>query len=184
MKKSIVAVVAVAASVFLLGACEKVKMADEAAPGTEPAVQDDSPAEVISATTGTAATVAIVTANGPVNFTVQVARTDEQKAAGLMNHESLGEDAGMWFDFSSTGMGVYPFWMKDTLIPLDWIFVDDAMKIVEVKADNQPNDETKYPPQGAEGPRFQYVLEVKAGVAAKHGIKAGDAVQLRVGPAN
>ncbi|HPQ80505.1 MAG TPA: DUF192 domain-containing protein [bacterium] len=185
MTRSIVfAAVLLTAFVLFLGACEKVKMEEGGAPVTDSAVQDEFPAGSVEATTGTPATIAIETANGPVNFTVQIAKTDEQKAAGLMHHESLGENAGMWFDFSSTGMGVYHFWMKDTLVPLDWIFVDDEMKIVDIKADNKPNDETMYPPEGAEGPRFQYVLEVKAGTASKNGIKTGDTVQLRVGPAN
>ena len=95
-----------------------------------------------------------------------------------MNRESVADGSGMWFDFSDTGMDKYPFWMKDTLVDLDWIYVDDGMKVVAVKANNKAKDETKFAPDVP----FVYVLEVKSGVADKLGVKLGDVVAFGVGP--
>jgi uncharacterized membrane protein (UPF0127 family) len=72
--------------------------------------------------------------------------------------------------------GHYPFWMKNTLIPLDMIWIDSGQRIAHVKHDVPPcqvADCPSYPPNVP----ARYVLEVSAGVARQHGLKAGD--QLR-----
>ena len=113
----------------------------------------------------------------PDNFavTVEVAADDATRAQGLMYRDQLAADRGMIFLFAQSGD--YPFWMKNTLIPLDMIWIDDAKKIVHVasnvppcKADPCPS----YPPNA----NSKYVLEVAAGVAAKHGLKNGDALRF------
>lgn len=63
--------------------------------------------------------------------TVELAVTESQREIGLMNRSSLDEKAGMLFIFETTGK--YPFWMKNTLIPLDIIWMDDEYKIVSVQ---------------------------------------------------
>ena len=68
--------------------------------------------------------------------------------------------------------GVYPFWMKNTIIPLDMIWVDTAHKVVSVQHDVPPckaDPCPSYPPTGA----ARYVLETAAGVAKKHRLEAG-----------
>ena len=68
------------------------------------------------------APLTIVTASGPHKFTVELATTPEQMEQGLMFRQSLAPDAGMLFDFRTPSMAT--MWMKNTLIPLDMLFVD------------------------------------------------------------
>ncbi len=106
---------------------------------------------------------------------VEVVADDETRAQGLMFRDSLAQDRGMIFFFPEPGE--YPFWMKNTLIPLDMIWIDDQRRIAHVehsvppcKADPCPS----YPPNA----RARYILEVAAGVAAKHNLKAGDTLRF------
>jgi uncharacterized membrane protein (UPF0127 family) len=96
---------------------------------------------------------------------VELAANDETRQQGLMFRDHLPDATGMLFLFPEAGE--YPFWMKNTLIPLDMIWIDTNKQIVHVshdvppcKADPCPN----YPPNAI----ASYVLEVPAGVAAKH----------------
>lgn len=157
--------------------CEKMKPTEETvqpAP-TIAAPKEAPPAEAAPTTPGTMATIVV----GQASFNVWIAESDEDRAKGLMKRESLPENQGMWFVFPVSEN--YSFWMKDTLIPLDWIFVDvdgsGQMKVVDIKADNKPKDETLYAPKAP----FRYALEINAGQAAKLGLKVGDAVQVRIG---
>jgi uncharacterized membrane protein (UPF0127 family) len=73
--------------------------------------------------------------------------------------------------------GDYPFWMKNTLIPLDMIWIDEGKKIVHVAANVPPckaDPCPSYPPNA----NAKYVLELAAGVAAKHGLKNGDVLRF------
>jgi uncharacterized membrane protein (UPF0127 family) len=109
-------------------------------------------------------------------FSVEIARTDEEKAKGLMNREALPSNSGMWFVFSRPVQE--EFWMKDTLIPLDIIFVGKDLRIVHIKENAVPKSvEMISSPEP-----FMYVLEVNADKASQHGIKIGDEVQQRIGP--
>ena len=119
-----------------------------------------------------AATIVI----GDNAFTVEVAKTPEERARGLMNRESLAQNAGMWFIFPE--MGDEKFWMKDTLIALDLVYVDDDMKVVHI-IENAVPESTELLSSPSE---FQYVLEIAAGMAEERGIKTGDVVQYRIGP--
>lgn len=106
---------------------------------------------------------------------VEVAADDATREQGLMFRDQLAPNRGMIFLFPQSGE--YPFWMKNTLIPLDMIWIDEGKKIVHVssnvppcKADPCPS----YPPNA----NAKYVLEVAAGVAAKHGLKKGDVLRF------
>lgn len=123
------------------------------------------------------------TSNGPAillpdgsRVDCEVADTDETRQQGLMYRESLAPGKGMLFMFTQSGF--YPFWMKNTLIPLDMIWIDEGKKIVSIQqgAPPCPGDPCPtFPPTG----KALYVLELAAGEAAKHHLKSGDAVLLQ-----
>jgi hypothetical protein len=104
-------------------------------------------------------------------YSIEVVADDEQRAQGLMFRDHLRPNAGMLFVFPQDGE--YAFWMKNTLIPLDMIWIDANRNIVHVKHDVPPckiDDCPSYPP----GVQARYVLELAAGEAKKHNLKAGD----------
>jgi uncharacterized protein len=107
--------------------------------------------------------------------TVEVVADDETREQGLMYRDHLAEDRGMIFFFAQSGE--YPFWMKNTLIPLDMIWIDEGLHIAHVAHDVPPckaDPCPSFPPNA----QAKYVLEVAAGVAAKHHLKDGDALRL------
>jgi len=103
-------------------------------------------------------------------FTVEVARTAEQQEHGLMERRALAPDAGMLFPFDPPRPA--SFWMRNTLIPLDMLFVRPDGTIARVAADAVPMSET---PIAVEEP-MTAVLELRGGRAAELGIHAGDRV--------
>lgn len=115
---------------------------------------------------------------GQAHFTVEVVDTPETRAQGLMFRETLGRWAGMLFVYEEPGRAV--FWMRNTLLPLDMIFIDPAGVVTHVHRDAVPMDET--PIDGGEGVLF--VLEVNAGMSARLGIAPGSEMRHpRVDPA-
>lgn len=102
-----------------------------------------------------------------VSFDVEMAQTSEERAKGLMFRESMPENHGMLFVFEEDAPR--SFWMKNTLIPLDMIFIDGNMTVVDVK-NAVPCKEDPCSTYSAHG---TYVLEINAGLAEKYGIKAG-----------
>jgi uncharacterized membrane protein (UPF0127 family) len=125
------------------------------------------------ATAGQKPRVVIRTATRELEVAVEVARTDEEHARGLMFRDRLGRDEGMLFVFQQEGEHV--FWMKNTLIPLDMIFIDGLGNIAGILARAEPRTET---PRSI-GVPSRYVLEVAGGWAEEHGVKAGDKVLFR-----
>lgn len=108
--------------------------------------------------------------NGPHHFTVEIARTPTEQQRGLMFRQSLAPDRGMLFPFAEREQA--SFWMKNTLIPLDLIFIRSDGTIANIAANAKPYDET---PLSSEGP-VGAVLELAGGRAARLGIRAGDRV--------
>ncbi|TCP62025.1 hypothetical protein EV663_103213 [Rhodovulum bhavnagarense] len=104
---------------------------------------------------------------GQARFEVEVADTAEQRARGLMYRETLATGAGMLFIYPRPHRAM--FWMKNTLIPLDMIFLDPVGRVLRVHTDARPMDET--PIDG--GPGVKAVLEINAGMAARLGITPG-----------
>jgi len=104
---------------------------------------------------------------GEAAFRVEVADTEAERAQGLMHRDSLATSAGMLF--------VYPrpqrvgFWMKNTLIPLDMIFMDATGTVRRIGHEAQPHDTT--PVFG--GNQIQTVLEINGGLARRIGIAPG-----------
>lgn len=100
--------------------------------------------------------------------TVELALTPAEHSRGLMHRQSLAQDHGMLFIFNDVRQR--RFWMKNTLIPLDMIFIGPDFRIVGIVANAEPLTETERSVPGIS----QFVLEVNGGECARHGIKAGD----------
>ena len=110
--------------------------------------------------------------SGVHRFTVEVARTLEQQERGLMFVRSLAPNRGMIFPYDPPQE--VAFWMRNTLIPLDIIYVRADGRIARI-ANAKPLDETPLP----SGEPASLVLEIRGGLAAELGIKAGDKVEWR-----
>ena len=115
----------------------------------------------------------VVQADGrAVAFRVEVASTPDEHARGLMYRSHLDPDAGMLFVFEQPQ--VQRFWMKNTLIPLDMIFIAPDRHIAGVVENAAPETETERMVPA----RSQYVLEIGGGLASRLGIHAGELVEL------
>jgi uncharacterized membrane protein (UPF0127 family) len=117
----------------------------------------------------------IVTSHGPRRFMVELAGNPRQRELGLMCRRTLGPDHGMLFDFKAPQPQI-AFWMRNTLIPLDMIFIRPDGYVLKVAHDVQPLDES--PVSG--GGLVLGVLELPAGRAAQLGIMPGDKVLHRM----
>ncbi len=114
--------------------------------------------------------LSIVTASGPHHFTVDVMRTRDELARGLMFRRELPADRGMLFDFGAPQR--VNMWMKNTYLPLDMVFIAPDGRVVSVKRNAEPLSEDIIPSGGD----VLGVLEVNAGTAARIGVKPGDRV--------
>lgn len=112
----------------------------------------------------------IQTATGVHRFTVEIAVSPEEQATGLMFRTDLGPDAGMIFPYDPP-MEV-GFWMKNTLIPLDMIFIRADGSIARIAANTRP--QSLEPVRSGEP--VAAVLEIGGGRSAELGIRAGDQV--------
>jgi uncharacterized membrane protein (UPF0127 family) len=117
----------------------------------------------------------IVSAGGPHAFKVELATTDTEKAQGLMYRRELAPDAGMLFDMGP-GEHEATFWMKNTFIPLDMLFIRADGSIQNIAERTVPQSLATVP---SDGP-VRAVLEVNGGTAARLGIKPGDKVRHRL----
>ncbi len=104
-------------------------------------------------------------------FKVELAVTSGERGRGLMYREQLAENSGMLFIFECPD--IYPFWMNNTLIPLDIIWLNKQRKIVFIKHNALPCQTNICPNIIPEAPA-SYVLELNAGVAEDIGLKIGD----------
>ncbi|HEX2309995.1 MAG TPA: DUF192 domain-containing protein [Vicinamibacterales bacterium] len=116
---------------------------------------------------------ATVTFRGGDQVRAEIVDTPAAIEQGLMFRESLPPNEGMLFVFEQTG--VYPFWMKNTLIPLDIIWLDEDWRIVSMAASVPPCRADPCPTYPPAGPA-RYVVEVNAGFTRTHGIARGDRV--------
>jgi uncharacterized membrane protein (UPF0127 family) len=110
----------------------------------------------------------IVTSSGTHQFSVEVMRTDEQRARGLMHRRFMAQDRGMLFDFKREEP--VAMWMKNTYLSLDMVFIDKSGKVVNVAENTEPLSERIVPSSGP----VLAVLELNAGTARRIGLKAGD----------
>lgn len=112
----------------------------------------------------------IVTRSGVQVFAVEVAKTEQERATGLMYRKELAEGRGMLFDFSPEQQ--VSMWMKNTFIPLDMIFIRSDGRILRIAENTEPHSEKII----SSGGLAKGVLEVIGGTAKKYGIAPGDRV--------
>ncbi len=115
--------------------------------------------------------VEVHTARGVCRFTVEIAADDASREKGLMFRKTMAKDHGMLFEFQEAQ--VQTFWMHNTYIPLDIIYIGSDGRIISIAADAAPFDDTPLPSNGP----AKAVLEIDGGLSAKLGIKPGDLVR-------
>lgn len=110
-------------------------------------------------------------------FQVEIANSPETRETGLMFREALEDDAGMLFIFPQEGL--YSFWMKNTKIALDIVWIDSNSKVIFINRDTQPCQEEQCPTITPHE-RAKYVLEIKAGKTREIGLNNGDILTINV----
>ena len=108
-------------------------------------------------------------------FYVEIAADDQSRAMGLMFRDELPDDRGMLFLFRREAPR--SFWMRNTRIPLDIIYLDQDLRVVSIAADVKPcrrDPCPSYPSRGA----AQFVLELNAGKASRLGLLPGDVLTV------
>lgn len=104
------------------------------------------------------------------NYYLEVAATAKQREIGLSNRDSICTNCGMLFVFPREGNR--SFWMKDTFVPLDMIWLDKNFKIVKTITALETNSQRRYTAKA------KYVIELNANETFKHDLKVGDTIQL------
>jgi len=118
------------------------------------------------------AVLSIVRADsGPVEITVEIARTEEERAQGLMHRKKLPDGEGMIFIFDRDQQ--LSFWMKNTVIPLSIAFIASDGRIIEIR-DMQPLDLNSVKSSRS----VRYALETPQGWFDRAGVKPGDVVNV------
>jgi uncharacterized protein len=116
------------------------------------------------------ATIEIISKSGVHPFSVELATNDAEREHGLMDRKELPEGRGMLFDFERESP--VAFWMHNTYIPLDMIFIRADGRILRIAENTEPLSTRIISSQGP----ARAVLEVVAGTAQKYGIRPGDRV--------
>ena len=116
-----------------------------------------------------------------VRLTVEVADTEAAREYGLMYRRCLAPNAGMLFvNEADETVG---FWMKNTYIPLDILYLDAGKRVVAIRTMEPAKDPEKGPWPGYDpGASYLYAVEVNKGFAEKHRIRVGDPVRFNTGP--
>lgn len=109
------------------------------------------------------------------SVTAELAVTDEERQRGLMFREKLLSDQGMLFVFEEEGL--YSFWMKNTLIALDMLWINKDRRIVHIARNVPPCKEDPCPTYSPDRPGL-YVLELAAGAADRLGLKLFDRLEF------
>ena len=134
------------------------------------------PKPAVAAPSAKLDTVEVLTSRGRVKFTVELAVTKAEQARGLMFRKSLAPDRGMLFPYKPPQRAA--FWMKNTLIPLDIIYIAPDGRVLSIARNAVPHDETPLPSGGV----IRGVLEIPGGRAAQLGILPGDRVLNKIFP--
>jgi uncharacterized membrane protein (UPF0127 family) len=112
------------------------------------------------------------TSGQAIAIDVEIAATSKQRERGLMFRQELAPRQGMLFVFRSDAD--HSFWMKNTPLSLDLIFIDASLRVVAIQANAVPHSLQ----QLRGGRPSRYVLEVPAGLCAREGVRVGDRVEL------
>ena len=159
-------------AVLLLVSCQAAEARDRPSPLGRRKVKDVSAEDYVGPTLPRAR-VLLEDAKGSVHrVEVEVAATPESRTRGLMWRKELADGQGMLFVFAEEE--VQSFWMRNTLIPLDMLFIDSEGRIVGIVERAQPRTLTAR----TVGVPGRYVLEVPGGWCESKGISAGDTVAL------
>lgn len=102
-----------------------------------------------------------------VRFSVEIADTPQERGIGLMNRDSMARFSGMLFVYEAPQ--TVAFWMRNTLIPLDMLFIDPRGVVTRIHENARPLDESSIP--GGDG--ILYVLEINGGLSAALGLREG-----------
>lgn len=122
----------------------------------------------------------VETETDTIPIQVEIAATDEQRAFGLMNRDSLPESEGMLFVYDTIQPAEGSFWMFNTRIPLDIAFLDENGTIVSIR--QMEPCASPYPqwcPSYESGAPFQYALEMQLGWFEERGVGVGDRVHVQ-----
>lgn len=106
---------------------------------------------------------------------IEIADTSLKRATGLMYRKSLPQNQGMLFIFDETAKHI--FWMKNTLVPLDIIWLDENFKIVDISRSTPPCTTQKCQTYMPSSPA-KYVLEVNSGISEQNNLKIGDQLKF------
>ena len=142
----------------------------------DPAPQPASDVPVIEVPAVEFRTVPLVieTASGAHRLTVEVAETPEQRERGLMYRETMAADAGMIFDYHEDKQ--IAMWMKNTILPLDMVFISADGTVFDVVKGAVPHSLDLIPSGG----KVRAVLELNAGIVDALGIRRGDKVKNEI----
>jgi hypothetical protein len=125
-------------------------------------------------TAGPREELTVATKAGAHEFEVEIADEERERSLGLMFRRSMADDAGMLFDFGSEQPA--SFWMRNTYIPLDMLFIKADGTIDSIAERTTPLSDRSVPSRGP----VRYVLEINGGLSDTLGIAPGDTVS---GPA-
>ena len=148
----------------LLAACAQPETSTAAAAAPAPQVQTQYEQLIIDGR------------DGPVTFEVEIADDDAERAQGLMFRQTMPGYRGMLFDFQEPHE--VSFWMHNTVLPLDIIFIGVNGRILNIAAHTTPYSDAPIPSAGV----ARGVLEIGAGRAEASGIRPGDRVRHRIFP--
>lgn len=165
---------AVAAAMVFVGG-----VAGSACRNGRPGVEPSPPPSVAVATAAASSPTVVLHGRDArtIAVHVEVANTEADRARGLMYRNHLEPDAGMLFLFPAPAP--LAFWMKNTLIPLDMLFLDHDRRVLGIVENATPETETARRVAGDS----QYVLEVGGGLSRQWGIEPGSTVEFRGLPA-
>ena len=118
--------------------------------------------------------ISIYNGKNLIDLNVEIADDNQERTRGLMFRESLDETSGMFFIFENENYQI--FWMKNTLIPLDLVYIDKNLKVVDIKYAVPCKEDPCTVYKSAKPAK--YVLEVNGNFTAKKNIKPGDKIVL------
>ncbi len=118
------------------------------------------------------------TPEGPVEVSLELAKTPEERRKGLMFRNRIGSREGMLFCFENDLK--HSFWMKNTYLSLDILFLSASGEVVDI-LERLPPCPMDPCPRYTSGTEARYALEVTAGFAAEHNVRKGDIVRMRLG---